>query len=196
MKTVHLKNIKEQDSKYSVFLGNGTAFHFSSRQKAVNFLNQTNKFLTTCLYEARQLFAQVSFKYNENWGYFEHNKKTMGSKQRETDRCCNELLYATEKLFDLIVQRGSFINGNYFVFIHFNHIIENQKAIIKHLSALSDKKSITADLYRYDILFKQLQTLNFELNNYCQINAKYLFKVPVHISIKNEFIPENKIHLT
>jgi len=190
MKKVELKNITKSSNQYSVYLGNGTAHKFSSNRNALQFLNITNRFLTQRLYDARELYSSVWNKYQHQWGYFSHNKKSMDSELRETDRLCHQLLTGCDDSFNQVVIHCGLTNGNYFVFIKLNNIIDNLSETIRHLSNMSRKQSATAELYCYDNLFKRLQNLKSELSNYGFVEAKHLFKMPQHIDMNKEFIPK------
>lgn len=190
MKVVKITRIIEDGNSYKVCLGNGTVHHFTRERNAKDFLGNTNKFLTAKLYESRDLFTATWQKYQASWGYFENDKKSKKSEMRESDRECRQLLDSCEEAFNSIVQRSWFTNGNYFVFHHFNRVIENLMVVIKQLNIICKKHSITHELYTYDNLFKRLQTLSNEINTYGQLEAHSLFKMPQHIDMEKEFIPQ------
>lgn len=190
MKVVKLKYISEEGKSFRVYLGNGTIHHFSRKRNAQDFLSTTNKFLTSRLYESRDIFTAIWNKYQQNWAYFDNDKATRKSELRENDRECRMLLDNIEEQFNLIAQRSWFQNGNYHVFSQFNYIIENLKVIVKHLNNISKKQSVAMELFGYDNLFERLQTLATKINNYGQLEAHSLFKMPQHIDMDKEFIPQ------
>ena len=190
MKNVQLKNISQAGKIYSVYLGNGTVHNFSSHRNANQFIGITNKFLTQRLYNTREIYASVWNKYQTSWGYFSHNKPTMNAELRATDRLCRTLLMQCDDAFNLIVDRCALTNGNYFVFIHLNFIIDNLQQTVRNLSNISRKQSATAELYCYDSLFRRMQDLKSELSNYGFVEAKHLFTMPQHIDMNKEFIPK------
>lgn len=184
MKKVCITHIAKEQENYVVYLGNGTIHSFSSTRLAKKFLAETNEFLTQTLYEARTVFMDTWNKYQSAWGFFMHNKKSMSSKMSMDDQSCRSLLTQVEKSFNMIIERGHFPNGNYFVFSHLFFAISSQKRILKVLNEMYASRSITTEIYACNNLYKRLMNLEGDVKNYSEIKASGIFKIriPTHYS--------------
>ena len=180
---------------YEVYLGNGTAHFFSSEQLTKQFLAKTSKYLTGFLHEIHELFQGVWKEYQDNWFYFQHNKKTMCSQFYEDDRTCRQKLRDIEDLRDLIVTRSEWNMGPIFSFKHSEIILNNLKQIIKILTNLNITRSNTNELYKLKSLYRRTMVLKQDLQGYGEEKAIYLFEVPKEINEKttNIFKPIFKV---
>lgn len=189
MKKVLLKNFQSEKGKYTVCLGNGTANTFTNKAKALQFLAETNDFLTNQLYHINETYQLVDTFYRQQWGYFAHDKQTSATKLFETERHCAATLREIENCLDLAVNRSSWTNGNYFTFYHLQNAITGIKSILKDLQPLCKSQSATANMKRIDFLFMVAAKIESDLNNYAYLGAR-LFKVSIHdLSYTDEFTP-------
>lgn len=191
MQKIVINKISSEKGKYIVYLGNGTATTFTNKEKAQQFVNQTNQFLTQQLYNINECYKLVFDFYRENWGFLETQTKA-NSNYSESRRFCDASINEIKNLIDLAVNRCSWTNGNYFTFLHLTGAVRTMKAILKELQPLCQRKSATAQLYKVDFYFSVLVKLESDLNNYAFLGATQ-FKVPVHdLDYLEEYKPQLK----
>lgn len=181
--TTYSKDLKK-GKIYEVYLGNGTAHFFKSEQSTKQFLAQTSKYLTDLLHEIHELYQAIWKEYQENWFYFQHNKKTMSAKFYDDDRTCRRKLHDIEELRDLIVERSDWSLGTIFSFKNSELILDNFKLILKILTELNRSRSNTNEIYKLKSLYRRTMVLKQDLEGYSEEDAVFLFEVPKEINEK------------
>jgi hypothetical protein len=181
MKEIKLVKYSKDGKKFSVSLGNGTIFDFTSKRLTLKFLAETSRFLTGSLYEARSIYISVWNKFQLSWGYFQSNSELFLEGEN-----CQDLLTRISKSFDLAVNRSHWENGNHFSFTHIFSVIQSQKEIIKALNKVFELKGTTHEIYECEAMYNRLINLECELKNYGQTNAIRLFRIETAIGILNE----------
>lgn len=182
MKQIKLVGIaRETNGIYSVYLGNKTHHTFSSRKKAQRFLSVTNQFLTKKLYEIRAIYIEAWIKYQNNWGYFEHDKPTMCAQLRQMQRGCEEIFKTCEDHFNIIIERDDWTNGNYFAFRNLHTVCANLKDAVIMLNRITRKRSSTFELYAFDNLFVRICGVEKEIKEYSSPGAQWYFKSAMHL---------------
>jgi hypothetical protein len=190
MRKISIDKISERENKYFVYLGNGTATEFTNKEKAQQFLNETNQFLTQQAYNINELQKLIYPFYRDNWPYFRHDKKNSKLNLFEMERFCSATLREVENCLDLSFNRSNYNNGNYFTFYHLQNACRGLKNILKELQPLSKSKSFSDRLCKIDFFFSIIVKLESDLNNYAYLGAR-LFKVPIHeLDYEIEYIPK------
>ena len=195
MKEIRLTQVNKKSKSYHVYLGNGTDNAFTSKRDANYFLASTNNFLTDKLHETHQLYVDVWNSMQENWFYFDHNRKTRKQPLFTAERECNSLLEITQNHLNLCVQRCWFTNGNYMVFIHLQKCLDNLEETIRTLADMYGKHSNTNAIYKMDLYVKRILIARNELTNYGRRSTTKLFKVPTHISEDKSYIPDYELSI-
>ncbi len=190
MKTIRIKQITKNGKTYVINLGNGTSNAFSSKREAESFLFNTNLFLTDKLHDLHQSYIDVWNAYQENWFYFDNDRKTPKFSLKALERDCNSNLDFINKLLTLTVERCGFVNGNYFVFIHFLKIADNLENVIRTLAQMYSKHSNTNAICKMDIIIRRVMYARNELTNYGKRSTTKLFRVPTHISEDKSYSPD------
>lgn len=147
MKKIKLNNyscpvpgsVRTADKFYHVSLGNGYKCSFASEKETLQFLAETSKELNTKLYELNFLYADILRLYRGSWLYFS------GSKNIE--QICSDKMSVIERAFNLLVDRSTWINGNYLTFNHFHTIINELVSLCSLLSDLFKKRGLTGSVY-------------------------------------------------
>lgn len=189
MKRICINKISASGKNYTICLGNGTATTFTNKDKAKQFVAETNDFLTKQLYHINELYQLVDTFYRQQWGYFAHNKKTSATKLVETERHCAATLREIENCLDLAVNRSNWTNGNYFTFYHLQNAITGIKSILKDLQPICKSQSATTALNRIDFYFMVAAKIESDISNYAYLGAR-LFKLSIHdLSYTDEFTP-------
>lgn len=186
MKNVTIKKYRKPDATsalaadhfYSVHLGNGTTKLFGSKRECLAFLAETNRFLNLKLHECNYIFCDVFAEYRQNWFYFEHNKPSMSENLTHAERKCELAIDSIKQAFDMLVTRGNWENGNEFMFMHFNNILENMSEICQTLIGLQKKKSNGVDVARLEILKQRIAFTSSSLVNYNKSVEMEMLKTP------------------
>ncbi len=181
MKQIKLIGINRQKDGYCVYLGNGTQHTFSSEKKALRFLAITNQFLTQKLYEIRAIYIEAWIKFQNNWGYFEHNKPSMSSDLRQMQRGCEESFKTCEDRFNIIIDRDDWTNGNFFAFKNLFTVCASLKDAALMLNSITRKRSSTFELYAIDNLFSRICSVEKEIKEYSAPGALWYFKNAMHL---------------
>lgn len=190
MKTIRLKQISKERKAYVINLGNGTSNSFFSKREAESFLFNTNNFLTDKLHDLHQTYIEVWNSYQENWFYLDNDRNTPKYPLRQIERDCISNLESIKQLLSLSVDRCGFINGNYFVFIHFNKIADYLEETIRLLDEIYGKHSNTNAIFKMDLIIRRVLYARDEINNYGKRSTTKIFKVPTHISENKSYLPE------
>ena len=194
MKKVSLKQISQTGKEYRVYLGNGTAHNFSSRRDATLFLGKTNEYLTRKLYECKELYTSVFSRYQDNWGYFKHDKKTFTVEFFDRDRAAQKKLSEVQVSLNFIVDRCHHVNGNYFTFSHFRALLNNLKDVVKILNWINSTRSKREELYAYSTIFERIIKVENDLSNYGQETSLCVFRIPEYLEEQeSEYIPKLNI---
>ena len=189
MKRICINKISAEGKYYTVCLGNGTANTFTNKDKARQFIAETNDFLTKQYYYINELLPLVNTFYRHQQGYFQHNKKTSALRLLEIERYCLATLREIENSLELAVNRSSWTNGNYFTFYHLQNALTGIKTILKELQPLCKSQSATDKINSIDFYFMVAAKIESDLNNYGYLGAR-LFKVSIHdLSYTDEFTP-------
>jgi hypothetical protein len=162
MKEIHLKQYTLVNGHYKVTLGNGIYKEFLNRKNCKKFLADCNRYLTLKLIEANTIFVTLFIHYRRNWFYFDHNKHP-SFQLYESDRLCKRNMDSIEKVFDIMVERSHYQNGNHFVFAHFQMIFRDMKQIITYMSALMKSKSNAVDVHEMQVLLLSILKAEREL---------------------------------
>ncbi|MBN4061641.1 hypothetical protein JYU20_00405 [Bacteroidales bacterium AH-315-I05] len=193
MKAVQLIRYSKHDDRYTIYLGNGTAHHFTSQKSCKAFLSSTNKFLTNFLHEAHEAYINTWVLYQNYWFYFKHNKPSMTAQRFIDDHRCKKELDGVAEMRHLIISRCQYTNGNYFVFSHFRAIMKNLKTVLNILETISKKRSDTNTLYKIYSVHRIIAVLETDLNQYGVKEARFLFEVPKILNTTTEWQP--KMHV-
>ena len=174
MKKIVLKQFTtHEESRYRVHLGNGTTHTFSSKRKLLAFLNQTNKFLSTQLFEVHGVYMSVWQEYQRAWFYFGWENNKQWTLHYLDQKKCDENLQSCEQAITLAWQRHTWDNGNHSAFKHLNVAIECLKEVTHILQRLHKRRSSTVEIYRLNALFKQLLHASATINAYGQLDATH-----------------------
>lgn len=176
MKTIRINRFHTNGKLYSVSLGNGYKEDFPSVKKVKRYLCEVNRYLTYKLHETNIVYCELFLKFRHNWFYLDHNRQSGKSVLFEMERRSIHLLEASGRLFDLMVKRSDFENGNHFVFVHFNRLFTNMKIIIADLQELNRKKSRAVDVYELKTLHERILKLESDINNYTGPDARNIAK--------------------
>src|SRR5207244_483890 len=79
------------------------------------------------------------------------------------ERNCINNIRSIEELFDLLVSRAGFTNGNHYVFTHFKAIFSLLKSTMKILQTLQLKKSSAVDVHKLEVLYIRTTQIENEL---------------------------------
>jgi hypothetical protein len=189
MKKISLNNFQSEKGKYTVCLGNGTATAFTNKDKAKQFLAETNDFLTKQYYYINELLPLVNTFYRHQQGYFQHNKNTSALRLLEIERYCLATFREIENSLELAINRSSWTNGNYFTFYHLQNSVTGIKTILKELQPLCKNQSATDKINSIDFYFMVAAKIESDINNYAFLGAR-LFKVSIHdLNYTDQFIP-------
>src|SRR5665213_2346257 len=101
------------DKFYKVYLGNGYSVSFPNEKDTLAFLAQTNRDLTSKMYELNFLFSEVLKIYRHAWGYFEIGKKNVVNNLQGSIK---NKINAVENSFNFLIDRANWENGNHTVF--------------------------------------------------------------------------------
>lgn len=172
----------EYRGQYAVTIFWNQKYHFRSKRKALRFVAITNQFYTRCMYSARLIYADVLNKYVMDWGYFEHDKSTMGFDFHSMKRRCKAALDSIDKSFDLMVERSGYANGTFIVANMMRNVIASLEEAIKVLRLMNEKRNTTMDFYLFDKFIEDVEVLEHSLKSYGDYEAKYLTKRPIHKS--------------
>ncbi|HYD20009.1 MAG TPA: hypothetical protein VEB40_00940 [Flavipsychrobacter sp.] len=173
MKKIVLKQFTHQEGKYRVHLGNGTTHSFSSKRKLVAFLNQTNKFLTTQLFEVHGIYMAVWQEYQRSWFYFGWEDNKQYTLHYLDQRKCEESLQGCEQAFVMAWKRHDWANGTHSAFMHMEVAIDCCKEVVGILLHLHRKRSSTVEIYRLNALLKQLVLASSTLSAYGQLDLTH-----------------------
>lgn len=176
MKKIKIKGLTEPDKNsvfinsrfYTVNLGNGIKKQFLNKADAVKFVNEVSKYLTYKLHECNELYISAFTYYRRAWFYFDNDKVTKSNLADlyASDRNCNYYLTAINETFEILYKRANWANGNHFVFVHFNNILENLSAVTRILIDLYSTKSAGAVLYELEILSNKITYCKRTIDNY------------------------------
>ena len=163
MKEIKIKNFTETEKgTYIVSIGNGVSKEFVNKKHCRKFLSDTGRYLTLKLFEANTIYLQLLTHYRRNWFYFDHNKDP-GFQLFEADRACKRNLDNIGELFELLVKRGGYPNGNTFVFTHFRNSFTNMKLVIADLQELHRTKSNAVDVHDLQAIYLRVLYLEKEV---------------------------------
>jgi hypothetical protein len=174
MKKIKLNQYIKTDDEYLILLGNGTEHRFPSKAKALRFLSKTSRFLTDRLYEYNSLFAELHYLYRLNWGFFDHDKKTLSGATIHMDMLIRKeftTISNVDGLFDKVVKLSKRSGGNYYAFNHLRMIGDSLKGCCKSLLEINRKKSYAPVTYQLECLFNRLLEIETRINNYGQMKA-------------------------
>lgn len=160
-----LSSVKTKDKLYSVSLGNGYTASFASKAETLAFLAQTNRDLSHKLYELNFLYADVMRIYRLAWPYFEVGSKHV---QNNLQGIVLGKIADTERIFNLMVDRAHWENGNYHTFQHFQAIISLLKEICTILAELYDAKNHSVNMYECSGLITRLDYIHTAIVMYPQ----------------------------
>lgn len=181
MKKIVLKQLSQNTEGYTVSLGNGSLHTFPSKRKAQDYLNQTNKFLSTQLFEVHGIYMALWQEYQRVWFYFgfgtEKGKWTLHhlSKQR-----CEESLKSCEECIEQAFNKSDYEMGNQFTFQNIRVAINQLKIAVKILMPLFSKRSQTADIYRLNSFIARLIEIENKINAYGQLEATTYTTIPTY----------------
>lgn len=169
MREIVIKTVYREDGFHVVRLGNGTVHRFKSEKSARKFLADTNRFLTSRLFELNQVLADLYRHGREIW--------IISGEVRESDQL--EQTFAA--LADLL-KRSYFCSGwsagNYFTFINLRKFCERSKSLIKFfLSIRYVRQTDTLRRHQLEHLFSQIHGIEMQLLNYGQVEAFELFSI-------------------
>lgn len=185
MKKIVLKQFSKNTAGYTVSLGNGSVHTFPSKRKASDYLNKTNKFLTTQLFEVHGIYMGLWQEFQRAWFYFgygsQKGKWTMHelSKQR-----CEEALKECEERISNSVDKSDYDNWNHFTFQNIRVAINHLKIAVKILMPLHQKRSQTADVYRLNSFINRLVEIENKINAYGQLEATTYTKLYTNQPLK------------
>lgn len=154
-----------KDRLYSVSLGNGYTNSFASKTETLAFLAQTNRDLSHKLYELNFLYADVMRIYRLAWPYFETGSKRVPN---NLQGIVLEKIADTEHIFNLLVDRGHWENGNHLAFQHFQAIIGLLKEICTLLAELYGTKNHSVNMYECSGLITRLNYIHTAIVMYPQ----------------------------
>ena len=132
-------SLRSLDKLYHVSLGNGFKGSFASEKETLQFLAETSKELNTKLYELNFLYSDLLRLYRSSWLYF--------SGSNNIEQICSDKMAAIERAFNLLVDRSTWINGNYLTFNHFYNIIAEIVSLCSLLCDMFKKRGLTGAAY-------------------------------------------------
>jgi len=162
MKSIQLKQYTHVKGIYKVSIGNGIHRDFKNKKSCLKFLVNCNRYLTIKLVEVNSIFVNLFTHYRRNWFYFDHNKNP-GFELFEADRRCKKNLESISNVFDIMVERSHYQNGNHFVFAHFKMILRDMKQVITLLQVLMKSKSNTVDFHELHIIYLTITKVEKEI---------------------------------
>lgn len=175
-----ITNIGEYRGQYCIFLYWEKRYYFTSKRKADRFVAITNQFLTKVLYKARIIYMDILLKYHRDWGYFEHNKETMGFRLYDMDRKCRAYIDAIQDAFDKIVEKSHWENGSCIAFSKMFNIVEQMKDTADILHILNSSRNATFDLYQLDKISDDVLVLEKMIKRFGDTEARNLTKNNIH----------------
>lgn len=166
MKTIHLVHYDKPDKtsilierrRYVVQLGNGTKKIFKGGRACRKYIADTNRFLTFKLHEYNLIYCDVHRLYRMAWFYLD------GSYQDEMK--IKDSLRSTEEVFNLMVERAHFENGNHFVFSHFRAIEQYLKEILSVLKEIYHRLNHHSIVYDLECILQRIIYTSAEIDNY------------------------------
>lgn len=164
---------------YRFFLSWNKVFHFNSKRDHGRFVAITNQFFTRSMYKARLIYLDVLNKFHRDWGYFEHDKPTMGP-EYDLERRCEAALHGVHTAFNLMHSRSHWDNGSSIVVKQMNVVTVGIRESIALLRELNIKRNSTMELYVLDKLSDDILLLEHCIECFGPEEAKTLQKPTIH----------------
>ncbi len=152
----NLKSVRIKDKLYSVSLGNGYTSTFPNEKETLAFLAQTNRDLSTKMYELNFLFSEVLRTYRNAWPYFEPGKRSI---ENNLQGIIKDRVSAIENSFNYMVDRAGMENGNHLTFTHFYSIIDSIKEVCSDIIQLFYTRNLTNSMYEAQSFLTRLDHL-------------------------------------
>jgi len=196
MKAINLTTHGKTTDQYFITLGNGAQHVFKSEKKLIRFINQTNKDLTSLLYSLNLLYSNLFSLYRLNWGLSVNNFAGNKPKYHKSNNELKKSLIFVENKFDDICLKSHHLNGSYFVFSHFNSLINELFNIISQLSDLTAPHSFTPVNYQLDTIKNQLIDIRAQLMNYSVSKATKIIDISIFPTLSEEYLNDHFVQLS
>lgn len=175
-----IEQIGPQRGMYRIFIYFDKDYYFPSTRKALRFIAIANQFLTRTMYKSRLIYIDVLNKYHKDWGYFEHDKPSMGSDLYKLERQCLQALNNIQSYFDLITERSHWTNGSCIAYGNMLKICGFLKEAIDYLRQLNAGRNFTMELYLLDKLNDDVLLMERTLKCFGDTEARLLNKPTMH----------------
>lgn len=175
-----IDQLGEYRGMYPIFLYWGKQYYFGSKRDALRFIAISNQFFTKVMYKGRLIYIDVMNKYYKDWGYFEHDKPSMGSSQYDMERRCERALNDIQECFNIMHSRSHWTNGSSIAIGQMFNIIKFLKESVDILCELNMKRNSTMELYLLDKLSDDILILENSIKCFGDEEAKYLQKPSIH----------------
>ena len=193
MQKITLKNYAKKGDDYHVFLGNGNAYEFRSKRKAVAFLNETSKFLSLAIYNLQEFYIQSWTIYEQTYFLLKIDKEYGDN---AIMRNCENALASINRARDLAIMRCTWQNGAVFTFHHLKVFGENIKTILREIRQVHKRNSNTPMLYRITNLYRLVMQTLTEIRSYKEEECIFLFDVDFDEELAKSkiiFFPKPKV---
>lgn len=196
MKAISLKTHSKTTREYIITLGNGAHHVFKSEKKLIQFINKTNKDLTEILYSLNLIYTNIFSIYRLTWGLSVNNFAGNNPKYHKSNNELKKSLNLIEQKFDDVCLKSHHLNGSYFVFSHFNALINALFFTIGQLSDLTDRHSFTPIKYQLNTLKTQVVAIRAQLINYSIPAATKIIDISIFPTLSEEYLNDHFVQLS
>lgn len=145
--------------QWSVWLGNGSTYYFSSVKKATTFLVQTNRFLNSELHELNYWYGMLFNEFRHQWFYLDEGDDQHITRHFET----------LDGHLKNSIRRSRGVNGNHFAFSFLLSGTNQFFPILRILSESMERHKNFAGVRRLLVMSRQLKGIKERLRMYDQV---------------------------
>lgn len=143
---------------YSVCLGSGKFFEFTSKRDCQAFLNQTSRFINLTMHELNDLLSQFYSHYRHIWFYLDQRP--------DVDRELKKLFLDVDQCFDKILRHTYGPNQNVIAFSYLEQITSGLIVFGRRLEKMAIARMDYAAGYRIRAQVRRLRTLSKQIEHY------------------------------
>lgn len=148
------QSIYTKSKLYRLSLGNNVTIALKSKREFDAQMVAVNKTLNNCLYAIVSMHTEIIKLYFDAWFYMDD--KTL---------MCEHYINRIPELLNLIIDRSSHSNGNFFVFNHMYHIIVNINSTLDNIIRIRKKKNHQSEIKKAQSFKLQLENIKYTLDN-------------------------------